>query len=121
MKSKIKNSFHLIAPFLIVLIGSLDFYSCTDKSITPFLTVDPQTVLFNASKSQKSISIKSHPENWTETISPVAEWITTQKEENSLIIQRSEEHTSELQSRGHIVCRPLLEKKKTKNSATRML
>src|SRR5690625_7035932 len=25
--------------------------------------------------------------------------------------QRSEEHTSELQSRGHLVCRPLLEKK----------
>src|SRR5690625_6538271 len=28
-------------------------------------------------------------------------------------IQRSEEHTSELQSRGHLVCRLLLEKKKT--------
>src|SRR5690625_6541849 len=28
---------------------------------------------------------------------------------------RSEEHTSELQSRGHIVCRLLLEKKKTTN------
>src|SRR5207253_4702842 len=28
--------------------------------------------------------------------------------------QRSEEHTSELQSRGHLVCRPLLEKKKAK-------
>src|SRR5207253_10693803 len=28
--------------------------------------------------------------------------------------QRSEEHTSELQSRGHLVCRLLLEKKKTK-------
>src|SRR5437870_12117411 len=27
-------------------------------------------------------------------------------------VQRSEEHTSELQSRGHLVCRPLLEKKK---------
>src|SRR5690625_5752554 len=26
---------------------------------------------------------------------------------------RSEEHTSELQSRGHLVCRPLLEKKTT--------
>src|SRR6266702_1405038 len=26
--------------------------------------------------------------------------------------RRSEEHTSELQSRGHLVCRPLLEKKK---------
>src|SRR5690625_4296579 len=29
------------------------------------------------------------------------------------IAQRSEEHTSELQSRGHLVCRLLLEKKKT--------
>src|SRR6266508_5256825 len=28
---------------------------------------------------------------------------------------RSEEHTSELQSRGHLVCRLLLEKKKTNN------
>src|SRR5439155_22210176 len=29
------------------------------------------------------------------------------------IVKRSEEHTSELQSRGHLVCRLLLEKKKT--------
>src|SRR5207253_10392165 len=29
-------------------------------------------------------------------------------------VQRSEEHTSELQSRGHLVCRLLLEKKKKK-------
>src|SRR5690625_6389899 len=34
--------------------------------------------------------------------------------------ERSEEHTSELQSRGHLVCRLLLERKKTKscNSST---
>src|SRR5690625_5331667 len=31
---------------------------------------------------------------------------------------RSEEHTSELQSRGHLVCRLLLEKKKQKNTVT---
>src|SRR5207253_8067913 len=31
---------------------------------------------------------------------------------------RSEEHTSELQSRGHLVCRLLLEKKKYKHSPT---
>src|SRR6266508_6663952 len=31
-------------------------------------------------------------------------------------VERSEEHTSELQSRGHIVCRLLLEKKKTQSS-----
>src|SRR5690554_7697135 len=33
-------------------------------------------------------------------------------------IQRSEEHTSELQSRPHLVCRLLLEKKNTKNNKT---
>src|SRR5690625_5713713 len=32
---------------------------------------------------------------------------------------RSEEHTSELQSRGHLVCRLLLEKKKKKQKQTR--
>src|SRR5437660_9080874 len=31
---------------------------------------------------------------------------------------RSEEHTSELQSRGHLVCRLLLEKKKTRRTET---
>src|SRR5690625_5621684 len=31
---------------------------------------------------------------------------------------RSEEHTSELQSRGHLVCRLLLEKKKTRSDQT---
>src|SRR5690625_6351022 len=34
-------------------------------------------------------------------------------------VVRSEEHTSELQSRGHLVCRLLLEKKKKKNNQTR--
>src|SRR5690625_5842760 len=33
---------------------------------------------------------------------------------------RSEEHTSELQSRGHLVCRLLLEKKKTKTTRSTM-
>src|SRR5690625_6157033 len=34
---------------------------------------------------------------------------------NYNMTQRSEEHTSELQSRGHLVCRLLLEKKKKTN------
>src|SRR5690625_5811564 len=33
-----------------------------------------------------------------------------------VISERSEEHTSELQSRGHLVCRLLLEKKKKKTN-----
>src|SRR5690625_6227972 len=38
--------------------------------------------------------------------------------EPSVQVQRSEEHTSELQSRGHLVCRLLLEKKKNKENNT---
>src|SRR5690625_5354828 len=38
------------------------------------------------------------------------------REDSTELRDRSEEHTSELQSRGHLVCRLLLEKKKkTKN------
>src|SRR5439155_10517278 len=40
--------------------------------------------------------------------------------ECALALQRSEEHTSELQSRGHLVCRLLLEKKKKKTNITRI-
>src|SRR5690606_30324290 len=36
------------------------------------------------------------------------------KQQNCLVSRRSEEHTSELQSRENIVCRLLLEKKKKK-------
>src|SRR6266702_8046609 len=36
-------------------------------------------------------------------------------------VQRSEEHTSELQSRGHIVCRLLLEKKKKSNQIKQLI
>src|SRR5690625_6801417 len=35
---------------------------------------------------------------------------------NRHVVTRSEEHTSELQSRGHLVCRLLLEKKKQNQS-----
>src|SRR5947209_9377319 len=46
-----------------------------------------------------------------------------QKIQNHLIAacQRSEEHTSELQSRQYLVCRLLLEKKNQKTKATRRL
>src|SRR5690625_6293429 len=36
-------------------------------------------------------------------------------------VDRSEEHTSELQSRGHLVCRLLLEKKKKKDEVSTRL
>src|SRR5690625_5458124 len=43
--------------------------------------------------------------------------LTAEWEQKLMAIERrSEEHTSELQSRGHLVCRLLLEKKKAHNS-----
>src|SRR5690625_6331706 len=44
--------------------------------------------------------------------SPSSYWLTTRSS------RRSEEHTSELQSRGQLVCRLLLEKKKIKQQTT---
>src|SRR5690625_2524504 len=46
-------------------------------------------------------------------------WIFEDRETLRHYFQRSEEHTSELQSRGHLVCRLLLEKKKKKNKHTK--
>src|SRR3989442_10763139 len=42
----------------------------------------------------------------------IAEWYSVVCMHHNLFIHRSEEHTSELQSRPHLVCRLLLEKKK---------
>src|SRR3989449_8515617 len=39
------------------------------------------------------------------------------QEQTGDVLERSEEHTSELQSRLHLVCRLLLEKKKNKNAS----
>src|SRR3712207_7408011 len=39
----------------------------------------------------------------------------TDRERRAAMVSRSEEHTSELQSRQYLVCRLLLEKKKNKN------
>src|SRR5690625_6353054 len=41
-----------------------------------------------------------------------APWPSESYAGDSVLVARSEEHTSELQSRGHLVCRLLLEKKK---------
>src|SRR5437660_4278616 len=40
-------------------------------------------------------------------------WIMAESEDFTSAKPKTEEHTSELQSRGHLVCRLLLEKKKT--------
>src|SRR5204862_2903116 len=67
----------------------------------PRSTLFPYTTLFRSSRLN----------SWTSA----ADWAstTTARRQHS---RRSEEHTSELQSRRDLVCRLLLEKKKSKNN-----
>src|SRR5690242_5532251 len=52
---------------------------------------------------------------WASLSRPPSEWFTRKE------LQRSEEHTSELQSHVNLVCRLLLEKKKKKKILTMMM
>src|SRR5438874_7541877 len=67
----------------------------------PRSTLFPYTTLFRSSSSTK---MNDAPIGMSETMPRAACWIRC--------AQRSEEHTSELQSRRDLVCRLLLEKKK---------
>src|SRR5690625_5684324 len=64
---------------------------------------------------RSSLLLKSYStcrSNWRTTPTPPASLSTcTAPRGASAAVSRSEEHTSELQSRGHLVCRLLLEKK----------
>src|SRR2546422_4229841 len=81
----------------------------------PRSTLFPYTTLFRspyklAKQPGKAAELDSVLANLARTVARIA-----------VLAQpfRSEEHTSELQSRLHLVCRLLLEKKKTKHDKTR--
>src|SRR5687768_17775847 len=66
------------------------------------------TSAVNPEPSCRSTSKRNSPTVWV-TLTSRARWLSS----------RSEEHTSELQSRLHLVCRLLLEKKKKKKKIVR--
>src|SRR5690625_8051984 len=97
---------------LCFLLLSLMFYLLTQSSVVfcfffffsmirrpPRSTLFPYTTLFRSHCRPSSFRTR------TVRGCPARSW---------RVAVRSEEHTSELQSRGHLVCRLLLEKKKTK-------
>src|SRR3989449_4931870 len=65
--------------------------------------------LFSKLRAAISTSIAAARTRRSSELSPVT---------NKLFSRRSEEHTSELQSRLHLVCRLLLEKKKNNNNTS---
>src|SRR5947199_100600 len=67
---------------------------------SPRSTLFPYTTLFRSPRSWGASSRCGRPTGWSR---------------RSARRPRSEEHTSELQSLRHLVCRPLLEKKKPSN------
>src|SRR5437870_7156778 len=72
----------------------------------PRSTLFPYTTLFR-SKDAGGAETVEDPANENDATNQLRE-----------LSGRSEEHTSELQSRGHLVCRLLLEKKKKKKTTT---
>src|SRR5439155_26969762 len=94
------------------------FFSMTRRP--PRSTIFPYTTLFRSvPKTWKSDAATSGVScssvvMLSSTKSP-RPWVATTRSCDRLMnLRRSEEHTSELQSRGHLVCRLLLEKKKKK-------
>src|SRR3712207_8065439 len=86
----------------------------------PRSTLFPYTTLFRSPGSARQ-GVKSQPSRLTKssirskTSIPAVDQIvgsTTSQSPSRLRTRRSEEHTSELQSRQYLVCRLLLEKKK---------
>src|SRR5690625_3252530 len=119
-------------------LGTIDGYTGTDDAVLVTEGMDPphinrgaQITIPNLSRTNPDNPLSTHafrlnrgaeygdPDGNTNITSMSKEFIAGQVFvfNFALIIQnpnRSEEHTSELQSRGHRVCRLLLEKKNTK-------
>src|SRR3989442_11508887 len=87
----------------------------------PRSTLFPYTTLFRSLYARVTQSFETEPARLAlrgDTLKAIEEGhgaVAELAEIISTTIVRSEEHTSELQSRPHLVCRLLLEKKKKKN------
>src|SRR5437660_6071916 len=85
----------------------------------PRSTLFPYTTLFRSFYSAEAVhrvwrKLKAHcyAKQTIPVVKQLLHWLNTEDYTKQEL--RSEEHTSELQSRGHLVCRLLLEKKKKK-------
>src|SRR5947208_6192113 len=96
-----------MSPMSSALLLSTFFFSIIPRP--PISTLFPYTTLFRSATLQ---IIDNTSETATNPID-VSRTFAGQHYHDFLYRQRSEEHTSELQSPDHIVCRLLLEKKNT--------
>src|SRR5439155_23442367 len=88
------------------------FFFFNDTATTEIYTLSLHDALPISLSSSCTFTPLRRSRNWLPPASP--RMLTGPR-----AVTRSEEHTSELQSRGHLVCRLLLEKKKKKNRTTK--
>src|SRR3712207_7956356 len=81
----------------------------------PRSTLFPYTTLFRSLKLEASSQASSMILNFVSCF--FQEFVPIYKRVKTILPLRSEEHTSELQSRQYLVCRLLLEKKKKKQTS----
>src|SRR2546427_8393708 len=80
----------------------------------PRSTLFPYTTLFRSSPDEVVVTPGAKPIMFFTILALVGEGDEVIYPTSARIVKRSEEHTSELQSQSNLVCRLLLEKKKTK-------
>src|SRR3712207_8427037 len=79
----------------------------------PRSTLFPYTTLFRSSRSGNLLHLRTHQQRGRFSLSTLRPPVWDEQSSRLLEhVSRSEEHTSELQSRQYLVCRLLLEKKK---------
>src|SRR3712207_7170292 len=78
----------------------------------PRSTLFPYTTLFRSGRDQRAMPVRWVPVK-VRLSAADCPWKELSAPTGSETVNRSEEHTSELQSRQYLVCRLLLEKKKT--------
>src|SRR5258708_30110316 len=78
----------------------------------PRSTLFPYTTLFRSGTTAEPRGVVLTHGNFLSNLEPIERGLQPYR------FERSEEHTSELQSPDHLVCRLLLEKKKKKNMIT---
>src|SRR2546426_5842095 len=82
----------------------------------PRSTLFPYTTLFRSEDADPRRVGAAEKRDRADLLDLVARDRATPAEDARLAVERSEEHTSELQSPCNLVCRLLLEKKKTHNT-----
>src|SRR5438552_4825798 len=88
------------------------------STLFPYTTLFRSASLYDADRNRKIVvTVKRCPRTtWWWDSSGWAPWAAAWLPMCKGPVSRSEEHTSELQSPDHLVCRLLLEKKKKKNT-----